>query len=381
LSDFEGEGGLDVAELARTMAGVAQSFTPSAATDFSGVQRLSDEDQLQGLSQRARKKSKLSPALSHLMGEANMAYAGREYSKAVGLLLDIIRQAPNVSDPYQTLGLIYEDMGDKSKALEFYMIAAHTSPRNGPLWRRLGLMSREVGNTQQAIYCYSKAIRLDPRDCDAIWDRSVIYAERGKYEQAIRGFATLHELTDGDSDVSKELARLYHQTGQTNRAVAVLSGSLNKWKEKQAAGAEQGEMDLDMVNMLAELHMSMGDYEQAVALINDTHKRLSTQSLPLDLSINFGICEAHMGNLVLAERQFEKLMTKNVNTYGDLFYDVAETYAKVGEPAKAALVLERLVKNPQYNISTIWQMQGQNYREAGNINSAINSFLQGELII
>jgi len=116
--------------------------------------------------------------------------------------------------------------------------------------------------------------------------------------------------------------------------------------------------------MLAELHMSMGDYEQAVALINDTHKRLSTQSLPLDLSINFGICEAHMGNLVLAEarlsnftrmesnnlpfllyslllgmqRQFEKLMTKNVNTYGDLFYDVAETYAKVGEPAKAALV-------------------------------------------
>jgi len=44
-------------------------------------------------------------------------------------------------------------------------------------------------------------------------------------------------------------------------------------------------------------------------------------------------------------------------------------------------VLERLVKNPQYNISTIWQMQGQNYREAGNINSAINSFLQGERFI
>jgi tetratricopeptide (TPR) repeat protein len=124
---------------------------------------------------------------------------------AVGMLLDIIRQAPNVSDPYHTLGLIYETMNDKKKALEFFMIAAHISPKDAPLWRRLGLMSREVGNpptraparwrlhyshprhsqgnTEQAIYCYSKAIRLDPNDCDAIWDRSVIYAEQGKHDK------------------------------------------------------------------------------------------------------------------------------------------------------------------------------------------------------
>jgi len=62
------------------------------------------------------------------------------------MLLDIIRQAPNVSDPYHTLGLIYETMNDKKKALEFFMIAAHISPKDAPLWRRLGLMSREVGN-------------------------------------------------------------------------------------------------------------------------------------------------------------------------------------------------------------------------------------------
>jgi hypothetical protein len=31
-------------------------------------------------------------------------------------------------------------------------------------------------------------------------------------------------------------------------------------------------------------------------------------------------------------------MEKNVNSYGDLYFDVAETFAKVGEPAKAALV-------------------------------------------
>jgi hypothetical protein len=41
--------------------------------------------------------------------------------------------------------------------------------------------------------------------------------------------------------------QLYHQTGQTDKAVSVLSTSLEKWKQKHAAGVEQGELDLDMV--------------------------------------------------------------------------------------------------------------------------------------
>lgn len=55
------------------------------------------------------------------------------------------------------------------------------------------------------------------------------------------------------------------------------------------------------VNMLAELYMSTENYQQAIALIDDTHKRLSAHALPLDLTINFGICQAHIGNMVLAE--------------------------------------------------------------------------------
>ncbi len=53
--------------------------------------------------------------------------------------------------------------------------------------------------------------------------------------------------------------------------------------------------------MLAELYMSMDNYQQASALIDDTNKRLSNQALPLDLTINFGICQAHLQNIVIAE--------------------------------------------------------------------------------
>ena len=97
---------------------------------------------------------------------------------------------------YHTLGLIYEDIGDKKNSLNFFMIAAHVTPNDAHLWKRLALMSRyggeeergkgrriivndrELGNATQAIYCYTKAIKLDADDLDSVWDRSVIYAEQ-----------------------------------------------------------------------------------------------------------------------------------------------------------------------------------------------------------
>lgn len=50
---------------------------------------------------------------------------------------EVILLAPNLSDPYHTLGLIYNEMGDKKRALNFYMIAAHLTPKDASLWKLL----------------------------------------------------------------------------------------------------------------------------------------------------------------------------------------------------------------------------------------------------
>ncbi len=47
-------------------------------------------------------------------------------------------------------------MGQQGKALEFYMIAAHLTPKDILLWKRLARMSKEQGKYRQAIYCYTK---------------------------------------------------------------------------------------------------------------------------------------------------------------------------------------------------------------------------------
>ena len=41
------------------------------------------------------------------------------------MFFEVIRRAPNIPDPYTNLGVIYEELNDRKRALEFYMIAAH----------------------------------------------------------------------------------------------------------------------------------------------------------------------------------------------------------------------------------------------------------------
>lgn len=53
------------------------------------------------------------------------------------MLKEVIRLAPNLSDPYHTLGLIYKDLNDEKKSMNFYMIAAHLNPKDCALWKNL----------------------------------------------------------------------------------------------------------------------------------------------------------------------------------------------------------------------------------------------------
>ncbi len=60
----------------------------------------------------------------------------RSFQEAAELLMGVVREVPNLQDPYHTLGLIHEALHEPRKALDFYMIAAHLAPKVRQLcWR------------------------------------------------------------------------------------------------------------------------------------------------------------------------------------------------------------------------------------------------------
>ncbi|KAL6047686.1 General transcription factor 3C polypeptide 3 [Balamuthia mandrillaris] len=391
--------------------GGGEGYYAPGVDEIAELQGLGDGQRRRRAGARRKKRSKLSPELSRMMGEANMLYMSGDFDDAVNLLLELVRRAPNVSDPYHTLGLIHEDMQDRKKALEFYMIAAHLTPKDATLWKRLGLMSRQENNPKQAIYCYSRAIRLDGRDVDSLWDRSVIYAEMGRLKQASEGFHALLALRPADSEVAKELAKLHHQLSETDKAISVLEETFQhftapKSKQQEGKGKEnevqqeaneeeededEAAIDLDLVNMLAELYMGTGQFQKAVELVEATSKKLDTslEKLPLDLLINFAICQAYLGNLPLAEKYFEILETQKVSSFGDLQFDVAGTLMAVGEYRKALRFYDKLVEgdhndsslneennhvvNP-YNQPTVWMRKAGCYAHLNELENAAEQY-------
>ena len=85
-----------------------------------------------------------------------MRYAYREFQQAVRLLVEVVRLCPGLPHPYQTLGLMYEEMGELKKALALFMMATHLSRYDIHQWRHLAVLSLQLGEQKQALYCYSQ---------------------------------------------------------------------------------------------------------------------------------------------------------------------------------------------------------------------------------
>ncbi|THU53836.1 hypothetical protein C4D60_Mb10t18610 [Musa balbisiana] len=133
-------------------------------------------------------KKKLSPEVSRRIGDATLYYTSGDYDEAIPLLQEVVRLAPNLSDAYYILGLIYNAKGDRGKALNFHMIAAHLSPKDPSLWKKLVAWSIEQKNTGQIKYCLKKAITADPKDVGLRFDLALLYCELGEYQKAAESY-------------------------------------------------------------------------------------------------------------------------------------------------------------------------------------------------
>jgi general transcription factor 3C polypeptide 3 (transcription factor C subunit 4) len=93
----------------------------------------------------------LTPEGSRLLGLANNAFLEGEIARAREILQSLIQQCPTASEPYQTIGMTYEDGGDLEKAMLFYMITAHLKPQDAELWRRLSDLCRYAIITKRIL--------------------------------------------------------------------------------------------------------------------------------------------------------------------------------------------------------------------------------------
>ena len=367
-------------------------------------------------------KGKLPPDVSRMLGEANMCYVSQDFQQAIRMLEEVVRRVPRVSDPYHTLGLVYEEMDDQKRALECYLIAAYLTGKDVETWKRVATMSREQGLLQQAIYCINRALRLAPGDVNAQYTRAQVLVDLGQLKKGSEAYRSILKMRPHDAAVAAEMARLYTKNNESAQAVKVLNDCLehnialangdvvDTAKEQEraannalapvklppsakgqlldedddpeetivheggAAGAGRAvggggghdpqpylNAQLHLCNILAELYMSKGKFAETIAVIEELENRgvCGDADTPLDLAVKCGICKVYIGKPEGAEEQFSRLRAEDVSDYSDLYFDVAEALLAIDSHQRALDFYEPLLKHQEYNQPAIWLKVGR----------------------
>ncbi|KAL2329125.1 hypothetical protein Fmac_022552 [Flemingia macrophylla] len=284
------------------------------AMNYCGVRKRSRKVKKRG--RRKGSKNKLDPKLTRMLGDATLHYACGHYDKAKAVLLEVVRLAPNLPDSYHTLGLVYSSLQDYKRAMGFYMIAAHLTPKDSSLWKMIFTWSIEQGYIGQARHCLLKAITADPKDATLRGHLARLYVELGDYQKAAMAYEQAFQLCRENVDALKAAAKFYRKCGQVEYAVRILEDYFKS--QPDAANAS-------VVDLLGTILMETKAHDRALQYIERAQVVHAGKELPLNLKIKAGICHLHLGNMEMAQVLFKNLKPENASQHSDLVTEVADS--------------------------------------------------------
>ncbi|CAG0883453.1 unnamed protein product [Cyprideis torosa] len=313
-----------------------------------------------------RKGRRLPPVLQGLLGEANLRFARGNSEEAITMCLEVVRQAPYAPESFQTLSMIYEEIGDAKQSLHHALIAAHLtderSTEAAEEWARLGDLSVDQGDVEQAKDCYRRAAAADPSNADYHFMVANLLCQLDQRNAAFSFYKQimLKRPCAQDPDVRfrtmREMARIQHDLGHKLQAREALESAFKEVPE--AAG-------LGDVNLYCELLLEDKDYQVCLELLAsrcrvrfepalpfdparkpDVH--LPPTGLPVDLRVKLGLCLMALGWKESYQDILDPLMKEPSDNVADLFFDVGEGFTKRGLHHLAIPFFQKLLSSERF---------------------------------
>ena len=299
------------------------------------------------LQSKRRRACDIPPHLMKKMGDASMAFVSNDLDAAKVYLEELIKQAPKAASPYRTLGLIYEEKGERRKALDAYMTAANLDSRERDLWKRNAVLWEEEDDLQQAIYCLTRAIRASGgRDCDALRARAEYRLRQGQFKKAADNYAKLHVMQPNDIELIKKLTDLYKKSKMLGKAVQLLETSIEYFQQGFArrdgiiTAARRGIIVRDLVHLLVEIWFQQKKYSESSSLLTRVNERFSGTGSPMTFEqrLLLAICQHRLGAETLASPTFIEFMSSPsmMEKHQILLWEVADACLDSGDYRKGA---------------------------------------------
>lgn len=299
---------------------------------------------------------KMAPEAARLMGAANLAFVGRDYDKAAAVLLQVIQLAPNSFEPYHTLGLVYEERGERERAAGFYLLAALINPNNGELWQKLADWAQEddrPGKREEAIFCLGKAIACLSDDTeggnvleDNYWRRARLFLANNHPKEAIKSFTKLLSARLDDIALVKRIAKLAISQEIPTIAAEVLERAARKNPDRLSWSYLNLMLELwfmsatpdddkhivaavkEYCGRLIDQHVLLSNPEWGLWTDQERHCWLLTQ-VPVEIYLKYAIASVRSDDSNEDRLDLSRIRQCDPESYGDLITTLADAlYAR-----------------------------------------------------
>jgi general transcription factor 3C polypeptide 3 (transcription factor C subunit 4) len=348
---------------------------------FSGFLRERPSDIASRRRERRRQRRKVagtgrleySQKLEKLMGEATSLYISKNFSESAQLLLEVIRQEPRIATAYETLGLVYEAIGDMKQSLNVMLLAAHLCRNNPHKWKQVVDQAEHLSEWDIVIYALSRLCRNEKELVWALYKRASIHKKLGNWKKAICDLQLLCSKTPLDPKILKECCDLLCVHNQKQAAIRILENYfiLTRRKIDPSLTAETVYFDIDLAQLLLKLQLESELFEEAVEFFNLLKTIMDLNEIPLEVFVIYGICQLHLDNCTEADFMFQKLYCRDAAIYHDLYMEVIDAYIAVGLEESAMIGLENLSKNTEFLDHRLWYRLALCKKSIGNILEAL----------
>ncbi len=303
-------------------------------------------------------------------------YALKNYDLALADLNLVIAAEPNNMDVLIAAANVNFDKGDFVEAANAYRRAINKSPNNGDLYYRLALSRSKSGDIDGQASAAEDAIRRNTSFLADSW--LLLAAARHTQKRAPEAIEAYNKALASKPDkyeAYRELAELYRSQSQITEAIDISKAALRRFpndgniytdlswfyslagRTDDAIAAGRSATQLLPTKYLGYTNLCRAYYEgkKPELAVGACNSALRLQPEDGETLFYLGRASNDLGKTADADKFYRRALvglleyTKNNPDYSDGFYLLGNTYAEVGQNAKAIEAYKKCLElNPRF---------------------------------
>lgn len=304
---------------------------------------------------------------SLLLSRAKSAVIARDFSLAIKLYRQLLRENPKDVSLLKQLGDIYMKSGKDNEALPIFKRIIEIDRRDiksiivmGGIYRRLkdydqsiavleqalvidgnnseisynlGFTYKAMGNLDAAISCFEDAVEENPNDVLAFNHLGSIYAQKGEIEKSIQSYLRGLKVDPNHPILQLNIAKSYEAKGEYDKAVTSYNGAL---KAKP--------LWIEAIDNYSHLLIKINKIREAYELINSALK-----AEPKDIKMHTALGNVYSRQSVYddAEKEYRLALTED-ECYSPALTGLANSLEEQGKNEEALQIISKAEElNPE----------------------------------